>query len=278
MSASITALAVCLFALGLFLLSVMKKRKLRAEFPLFFNYIALAVIMTPVAQICSRWFCAQYFYVYWVFIAMSMVLGFGVLYEVFVNILKPYSAVIDFGKMLFLWATLFLFLTSLTFAFATSGLKLFSQIGPVVQLIEHCIQLMQCGLLLLLLCFEKRLGLSWRSHGMCIALGLGTFAALDLAITYTNGRFPAWRNGTDLANGIVALGLFAFWTVGLMLPEAGRRTAQDAPTRIIMQRWNEALQNTPLVNNSDLSFSSIDSFIPGVERAVERILAKQMVE
>jgi len=277
MTALMSALAVCSFIQGVFLLIVMNRRKLRAEFPLFFNYIALIILATAVFQVCSQWFWGQYFYAYWTFTAVSMILGFGVLHEVFRNILKPYSALTDFGNMMFKWAGGFLTITALTCGIAAAGTKV-TQLCAGIHLFEQSVQLIQCGMLLLLLCFEKRLGLSWRSHGMCIALGLGTFAALDLVLTSTRGRFPALNTQMDMANSVITLGLFTFWTVGLMMPEAVRQTAQDSPTRIILQRWNDALGSTPLASGGDSSFSSIDSFIPGVEKAVERILAKQLVE
>src|SRR5437764_10762857 len=199
---SIFLSAIDHYSLGLqiALILIVCRRKLRSEFTIFFNSLILLTVAQIVFQISARWLCHAYPYIYWIFTALSMVLSLGVLYEVFVNILKPYSAVIDLGKMLFLWAAAFLLLTALITALATTGPQ-FNRIIYAILSLEHCIQLMQCGLLLLLLLFEKKLGLSWRSPGMCIALGIGSFAAVDLTITYLIARFPMWHNSLDLING-----------------------------------------------------------------------------
>ena len=278
MSIFLSAIALCSLGVQIALILIVGRRKLRSEFTIFFNSLILLTVAQIVFQISARWLCHAYPYIYWIFTALSMVLSLGVLYEVFVNILKPYSAVIDLGKMLFLWAAAFLLLTALITALATTGPQ-FNRIIYAILSLEHCIQLMQCGLLLLLLLFEKKLGLSWRSPGMCIALGIGSFAAVDLTITYLIARFPMWHNSLDLINGAVCLGIYGFIIAGLTLPEPARKTAQDSPTRLILQRWNDVLMNTPLVSRgpgTELAFSTVDSFIPGVEKTVDRVLSRKM--
>lgn len=278
MSASLVILGAFILVFQASLLVVMAKRKLRKQFPVFYNYVFLLLFITIALQVSARWFLGQYSFVYWTATGLTMLLGFGVLYEVFVNILKPFSELIDLGKMMFRWAAIFLLITASITALATTGSKTTTLCTAILQM-EHCIQLMQCGFLLLLLAFETRLGISWRSHGMCIALGLGVFASTDLLLSYLYQRFPTWQGSLDITNAIVAAGLFAFWTVGLMLPEPARKSAKDSPTRIILQRWNEALAATPMSNSvSDVTFAPVDSFIPGVEKAVERVLARKMVQ
>jgi hypothetical protein len=36
--------------------------------------------------------------------------------------------------------------------------------------------------------FEARLGLSWRSHGMSITLGMGVYSACNLGISFMHDR------------------------------------------------------------------------------------------
>jgi len=88
-----------------------------------------------------------------------------------------------------------------------------------------------------------------------------------------------WHNTFDLVNGMVCVGIFGFIIAGLTLPEPARKTAQHSPTRLILQRWNEVLMNTPLVSRvpaTELAFSSMDSFIPCVEKTVDRVLSRKM--
>ena len=63
-----------------------------------------------------------------------------------------------------------------------------------------------------------------------------------------------------------------------MASEPNRRAIESAPTRLILQRWNEVLLSTPLVSRraDELAFAQVDSFIPGVEKTVDRVLSRKM--
>src|SRR5258708_14317322 len=169
------------------ILWVLQQRRIRASFPIFFNYIAATLLIVVVAIVTTFWTCPAYFYVFWALSALSTVVVFGVVYEVFVSVMKPFSAVIDLGKMLFRWAAVFLLFTAVLTAVNTSGPSN-NRIAAAMQLLERSCDIMQCGLLLLLVIFQGRLGLSWRSRGMCIALGLGMYAAFDMTMWYTLDR------------------------------------------------------------------------------------------
>jgi hypothetical protein len=275
-------------AMQLFILAIMLRRKLRSEFPVFFQYIlfnsvalCLAVIFHSI-PIRQPWLT----YVDWSTSLISMLLAFGVLYEVFVNVLKPYSALIDLGRMLFRWAAVFVLVAAFITAFATiSAFATNKPLGSLGSfdaarlLIDHSLRVMQCGLLLLLLVFEKRLGLSWRSRGMAIALGFGSSAAAALTASLMKGFFAAAtpRYDLELVNGAFYLGVTLFWAVSLLLPESPHKNVLHSPNRVIVQRWNDVLTNTSVTSNHERPFSSVDPFIPGVERAVERVLARKHV-
>ena len=268
-------LAVAAPVVQIAILTAMWKRKFRATFPIFFNFIAFTLITTILLTVfITRVSSVQYFYAYWAVAAVTMFLGFGALYEVFVHILKPYAALVDLGKLLFRWVVLFLLLASVLTAVVTSGSQP-HKICTAVQLAERSIELMQCGFLLLLVLFETRLGLSWRSPAVCIALGIGVNAALDLSISYLHSIVPGWNYGLDLLNGVAFAAINACWLASLMLPQPQRKTALDSPTRLIFQRWNEALLATPLVKRTPSPFP-VESFLPGVEQTVERVMARKM--
>lgn len=80
---------------------VMVRRKLRSVYPMFFGYIAINALAVVICLAAYRFGYSQYFYIYWTTSTILMLIGFTVQYEVFVDILKPFSAVIDLGKMLF---------------------------------------------------------------------------------------------------------------------------------------------------------------------------------
>lgn len=95
------ALAIISFMVMSVVMFVMKQRKLRAAYPLFFGYIVINAVALVLLLSIFRFAPKQYFYAYWTCSTILMMVGFAVQYEVFVDILKPYSAVIDLGKMLF---------------------------------------------------------------------------------------------------------------------------------------------------------------------------------
>lgn len=246
--------------------------KRRNELTLFSSYMifgSLVILVGLLAFLCSN--CWQYFYIYWVLNFLYVGLEFGVMYEIFVNALKPYSALIDLGKMLFIWASAFLVIVALITAITTSGANQTRLIASVAVL-ERSLRLIQCGLLMLFFFFEKRLGLSWKSPSVSIALGLGLAAALDLSFSYVKGLMPWNGRLLDAVLGVTFLCILAFWAYCLRQPAAARANVLDSPNRLILQRWNEALAGSVY---REPAFA-IDSFLPNVEKTVDRVMARKM--
>lgn len=254
---------------------LMVRRGLRAAFPLFFTYMglnSLAIVLVIWTYIFAY---HQYFYVYWTLSTIIMIVGFVVLYEVFVDILKPFSAVIDLGKMLFFWAAAFLLLAAFLTAVVTSGPSP-KRLVVAVDLCDRCVHLMQCGLMMLLVVFEKRLNFSWRSSGMVIALGLGLTAAMDLIVSYGQSRVPAWGAQFDLVNGVSFLAVLMFWALRLRSPESAPQSIAATPSRLVLQRWNEALISYGYGETS--GSSTVESFLPGIEKTVDRVMARKALQ
>jgi hypothetical protein len=209
--------------------------------------------------------------------AVTMVLEFTVLYELLVNALKPYSALIDLGKMLFRWAAVFLVLAALLTALATTGSGNHKMVAAM-ELLQRTVRLMQCGLLLLFFGLEKRLGLTWRTHSMSIALGLGIYAGVDLSTTYLIDRLPAMAWSLEVLTTVVYLGAASLWAYSLAKPEPVRSNVLESPRRLIFQRWNEALLTHSVRGEMAFAGSGMESFLPGVEQTVERVLARKIVQ
>ncbi|MBZ5532246.1 MAG: hypothetical protein LAO20_12505 [Acidobacteriia bacterium] len=257
------------------ILVFMLKRKLNKTFPLFFSFMAFTAFSTIVVTATYSFAFKQYFAVYWSASTVMMLIGFGVLYEVFVNVFKPYSAVIDLGKMLFGWAALFLLLAALLTALFTAGPRP-RGIFMCVELLDRCVHLMQCGMLMLLVLLERRLNFSWRSTSMAIGMGLGLTAAADLLASYLPQLFPAQASQIEASYVLVLIGVFAFWSTVFMSPARSRKIVPDSPSRLILQRWNEALISYGY-GELNASAASAESFLPGVERTVARVMARKMV-
>jgi len=271
------ALAVVAIGVQGYTLRILNQRKLRSEFPVFFRYSAICIAAYVVGLLPFVFFCPQYFYIYWVLTGITMVFEFWVLYELLVNALKPYSALIDLGKMLFRWAAVFLVLAALLTAFATTGSGN-NKIIAAMELLQRTVRLMQCGLLLLFFGLEKRLGLSWRTHSMSIALGLGIYAGVDLSTTYLIDRLPAMTVAFQMITTLVYLGAASLWAYSLAKPEPARGNVLDSPRRLIFQRWNEALLTHTVRGEMAFATGGMESFLPGVEQTVDRVLARKIVQ
>lgn len=253
---------------------ILAQRGLRRDFPVFFRYTAYCVLIAVVSVISSIWTsCSQYYYLFWGCAVVMFCLEFAVMYEAFVNAMKPYSALIDLGKMLFRWAAIFLVLVALLTAIASSGSES-NRIGTAITLTQRSLRLMQGGLLLLFFSFERRLGLSWRSYSMAIVLGLGIAASVDLTTSYLASRFAPWANALNILGVFVYLGIATFWALCFRQPEPARKNVLDSPSRLIFQRWNETLLSYGYASAAPVS-STVESFLPGIEKTVDRVMARK---
>lgn len=260
------------------ILFVLVKRKLRFDFPVFFVYNAYAIfagISLALAYTIPRVSDVQYFYAYSAVNSVLMVLEFGVMYELVVVALKPYGAIIDLGKMLFRWAGLFLMVAAGLTAFATAG-SMADQCAAGADLLAKSLRLMQCGLLFLFFLFERRLSLSWRSRPVCIAMGLGVSAAIALGCSYLRLRYVAASSWINVLETLSYCGAVSYWAACLFVREPERKNVLDSPSRLIFQRWNESLAGYGYGTAG--APTNVESFLPGIEKTVDRIMARRVVQ
>jgi len=275
----IIAPCVAYAVVQLLLAAIMVKKGLQKTFPIFFFYNVFNAAATFILSSSSLWVgqdSSRYFYLYWVLNTGVMLLEFGVMYEVFVHAMKPYAGLIDLAKMLFAWAALFLLLAASLTSMSTTGSHLAKCISAIVYL-ERGLRMMQCGLLLLFFLFERRLGLSWRSYSVSVAVGLGVVAATRLSFTFFTAHYPSSIVGLDFTNNVVYAGMVVAWAFCFRLPQPERKTVLDSPAKLIFQRWNDALLATPFVAHGGAAAAQMDSFLPNVEKTVDRVLARKLI-
>lgn len=258
-----------------FVLTVMHRRGLSRQFPLFSKYLILYMAISSLGFATYLYSSAAYSLAYWILAFAMMAMELAVIYEVLATTLKSYSALVDLAKVLFRWAAVFLFMMALLTAFAANGPQV-NKITTAMNVVDHSIRLLQCGLLLFLLVFENRLGVSWRNHGMAIAMGLGVCAAVDLTISYFRMLSLHCQPSFEIAGGTVYMAVVGFWGCVLAMREPSPKSILDSDSRLIFQRWNEALMATPLMARNNQVTLPVESFLPGVERAVERVMARRI--
>ena len=161
---------------------VLRRRKLDKEFPFFFKYLIFQTATNLLLFTLSSHYRA-YFYGYWSFQAVTAVLEFAIIYEIFGQLFRPYPYLRDFARVLLRWIGSLLLLVAVLFALTAT-----SQEGPVIVAVlwvERSIRLVQCGLLFFLLWFCYYLGITRRHYLFGVALGFGTLAAADLVTIAT---------------------------------------------------------------------------------------------
>jgi hypothetical protein len=257
---------------------ILFRRKLRVEFPFLFAYTGLAAatsLLLPVLAALLNTHSDAYFYIYWVPNVLLILIEFGIMYEVLASLLKPYAGLVDLGKMLFRWAAVFLVLVAGFTAFTTAGSAM-TKCLTAVALIERNLRLVQCGLLLLFFLFERRLALSWRGYPVSLALGLGISAAAGLSFTFIRVNINAWIPILDLTESFLTFGIVVYWVHCFARRQPAAQTVLDSPSRLIFQRWNEAVLSTPMTEDANPALATVDSFLPGIEKTVDRVLARKI--
>jgi hypothetical protein len=246
--------------LELVLVGIMFRRGLHRTFPVFFAYIGFEVldfgILFPVYRSGS---IMAYFYVYWISAAISLAIGFKVIHEIFLDVLRPYPNLKDLGTLLFKWAALVMFLVAMVVT-AASQAGTDTPLSQAVIIVQRCVRVTQCGLILFLLFFSRHLGVSWRQPSFGIALGFGGFASVELIglALFSGGQIhpPTLSLINTTAYSFAILTWMGYMSV--------RVTSQASSAKVLLsQRWDEGL--------SDVRHPAAgDSLIPMFEQMVDR--------
>src|SRR5271154_6679883 len=85
--------------------AVMLRRGLHRKFPIFFSYI-LAQILTFALVFYVRHNYWVFFCLSWISTAVSVLLGFKVIHEIFQDVFRPFQTLKDLGTVLYKWSGL----------------------------------------------------------------------------------------------------------------------------------------------------------------------------
>ena len=162
-------------------LVAMYRRGLHREYPYFFNYIILQAASEPILAVLMKSY-TFYYWGYWIWIALSALVSFAVLQEIFKTAFRPYEALRDLSVILFRWSALVILLVAGMWAISSIRTDQVDMLRSSILLVERSIRLMQCGLVFFLLLFSEYLGISRRSILFGIAMGFGLFASLSMLV------------------------------------------------------------------------------------------------
>src|SRR5579884_391944 len=161
---------------------VMFRRQQQKDFPVFFSFAIVQLLVFsvefPVYHLADY---RAYFFTYWVATIINLILDFKIIHEIFLDIFRPYHALKDLGTALFKWAALIMILVSVVLI-STNPIWT-DPVARGILLLQRCMRVIQCGLVLFLLAFCSHLSVSWRNQSFGLACGFGVFAGTELIMT-----------------------------------------------------------------------------------------------
>jgi hypothetical protein len=247
---------------------LMVRRGLRREFPFFFHYVSFqALSSTSLFVVFHLRNNLIYFYFSWACAALGAMLGFAVIYEIFDNAFRPFVALRDFSRVIFRWACVVLLVVAVVMAI-TSASGNTNRVTLGILAIERGVLLIQGGLLLFLLMYSSRLGMTWKHHGFGIALGFGFNASAHLILNSLRTQLgPSWHPMYNMLLIVCYNVAVMMWASYMFLPEPARVTeaAQFTP-KPVLQRWNQVLAGEDSLGGT---------FIPNMERIVDRVMSRR---
>ena len=253
--------------LQLAIATLMLRAGLQKKFRFFFGYILTQLATFILVFTAHSDNYATFFYLYWICNAFSVALGFGVIYEVFVDVFSAFHTLRDLGTVLFKWAGLVMLMVAGVVSISTSA----SEMPPWMEAImtsQRCVRIIQVGMVLFLLFFAHYVGVSRRQRSFGIALGFGTYAAIELTLIASWAGNHLGNPWTSILNMIAYDGCMMVW-VGYL---AIKSPARDAVSSLLQtQRWEQSLSDihNPLGG---------DSLIPMFEGMVNRALSRTQPE
>ena len=139
-----------------------------------------------------------YFYAEWFTTMLSIVLGFKVIHEAFLDVFQSFGRLCDLSRLLFRWPGLLLLVVAGVLAFSAVPSRKTPWVQPMLAA-QTCARKIQVGMVLFVLFFACYLGVSRRRQSLGIALVFCVFAVAELALT---NSFAGHRLSDD-AGGLI---------------------------------------------------------------------------
>jgi hypothetical protein len=241
----------------------MWRRGLYKQFRVFFSYtliqVAIFCITFPLWRIGNyEWF----FWAYWLGAAISAIVSFKIIHEIFLDVFRPYHSLKDLGTILFRWAGTVMLMVAAVVAFSSS--PHYYPIVHAVTTLQRSVRFVQFGLIVFLLLFSRYLGVSRRHYSFGTALGFGFFAGTELLLLALNSGGLIHQNSLNLVDTIA-------FNVGILIWLGYAHLSQPAKEvpdhHYQTDRWEESLADLQHPEESD-------SLIPMFEGMVERALSR----
>jgi hypothetical protein len=214
-------------------------KKMWKVFPVFTVY-SIVTFSGNLALYLLRGHQFAYFYVYWSGEIAGLVLGFGVVYEVFQTLLRGHSALRQLASRAFLAVLAGLILLALVVVYTQpSGEKARIMAGILIS--AEATRLVELGFIAFLFVFSKAFGLHWRQSVFGVALGLGIFVSAELIGLAMRLQFGSQAGPTfNVVRAMSFNASLLIWIGYVFIPER-IATPAGLPKPAQLQQWNEAI-------------------------------------
>src|ERR1700730_13684772 len=200
----------------------MLRSNLHRKFMYFFAYVVTQILSFAIifpAYLRNNY--SAYFYLYWISNAINVFLGFKIIHEIFLDVFKPFHTLRDLGSVLFKWAGLVMLLVAGVVSVSSTS----NEMAPWMLAIlttQRCVRIIQVGMVLFLLFFAHYLGVNCKQHSFGIALGLGGYAMVELALIASWVGDYLGSLAIDLVNMAAFNAALVIW-LGYMLAKSPAR-------------------------------------------------------
>jgi hypothetical protein len=226
-------------ALQALLVFVLLTKKIWRSFPIFLSYSVFNFVIAGLLFAVHR-VTAVYFWTYWVTEGVGLLLGFGVVYEVFGTLFLPHPALKRLARTVFRWSLAGLIILSCIVVYTHPPTHQ-NGLTRAVLVFEEATRIVEVGLLMFLFLFSSAFGLHWRQHVFGISLGLGIFVAIELIAVTMRLQFGVATNPTfNLLRMVSFNASLLIWLGYIAVPERVTSRA-DVPQPAQLEQWNQAV-------------------------------------
>ncbi len=220
------------------------QRRLYREFPCFFVYtlfeigeFALLYALNSIPSATEQ----QYTYAFIATLVISIALRFGVIREVSDDLFRERQFLKEAARGSLRWTRALLVLIGILCAIYAPGDDGARVIGGLA-VINRGVAIVQCGLLVFLMCFSRLLGLQWRGFAFGIALGVGVISSVDIATYAIRAQVVGeeWARALNLLTTGSYLICCLIWFGYLLAPERTRSVANVCGDEV--DTWNRELR------------------------------------
>jgi hypothetical protein len=227
--------------------AIMYARRLHKLFPVFFIYTLYEFLQFVLLFVCYRFSGlggVAYRYVFISTLAISSVLRFGIIQEIFNNLFRDYPRLERIAAVTMRWVTGLLCAAAVLSTFYSPGAA-FDSVMVGVRLLDRSVTIIQAGLLLFLFLFSHLFGLSWRSYTFGIALGFSIFSSTLLA-AWTLGLLALSEHSRALLDLLPTGSYHISVLVWLGYLVAAEKTVGAATYSVPeLDQWRGELERTP---------------------------------